>query len=525
MKSSKRVVKAVLSVALVLAMAVTTLFTSAGTSYAAGEAKLNKTSRNILTQRSFDFDVEGAPADAVITWKSSDDKVASVDADGVVTGIKKGDVKITCEITANGKTEKLTAAVKVCKPAVKLEISNKITELEYGKTYDLNRKLTPKTSNDVTTWKSSNTKIATVDKNGVVKALADGTVTITATTMSGRTDSVEITVFGAPEPTPVPGITEAPKVTSAPKPTSKPKPTSAPKNDAVYEESFEKNVGDWLGRGDASVSTKKSVSSPDGTQYMFITGRTANWHGGAISMNTLLELGGTYSLTAWVKQDSGDGEVIKATGQKNNAEYPNIGTAITNKGEWTEISGTITVDADTKDYLLYFEADNLIDICVDKVVIKEVSGGTSTIYTPPTSADGSLEFKAVDMTKGGWQHTVNASGGVDKVKYDQQYAEVQYQLAQPLTLGDYSGMAIKMSSTDMLGIKLLDASGQQIAFWWSKSSDSLAIVELDYAKMGYGENEAMSADALAQKVASIGVMAQNGACEATIESISFIPKK
>lgn len=106
MKSRKRVVKAGLAGALVLALGITTLFTHAGSSYAAGEAKLNKTSRNILTQRTFDFDVTGVSEDAVITWKSSDEKVATVDADGVVTGIKKGEVTITCNVIENGKTQK-----------------------------------------------------------------------------------------------------------------------------------------------------------------------------------------------------------------------------------------------------------------------------------------------------------------------------------------------------------------------------------------------------------------------------------
>lgn len=227
MKNSKKTAKVMLVGALTLAMSVTTLFSNVGESYAASELKLNKTSRNILTRRSYDFDVVGASEDAEITWKSSNEKVATVDKDGVVTGITKGEAKITCTIKDGGETVKLTATAKIRKPAVKIAIRNKIDKLEVGEEYDLNRKLTPSTSNDVTTWKSSNKKIATVDKNGVVTAKANGTVTITATTMSGKTDSVEIKVYGGKATaTPKP---EAPKATQAPKATATPKPQAPAK--------------------------------------------------------------------------------------------------------------------------------------------------------------------------------------------------------------------------------------------------------------------------------------------------------
>ncbi len=155
MYNKKKTAKTVLVGVMAVALCFTALFAEPGVSYAADGVKLNKTSRNILTRKSYDFNVKGADEDAVITWSSSDESVATVDEDGVVTGVKKGTAKITCTVEVDGKTQELTAKVSIRKPAL---------------------------------------KIATVDKMGVVTALKPGKVTITATTMSGRTDSVEITV-------------------------------------------------------------------------------------------------------------------------------------------------------------------------------------------------------------------------------------------------------------------------------------------------------------------------------------------
>ena len=66
--------------------------------------------------------------------------------------------------------------------------------LDVGKSYTLTKTVSP--SNAVTsyTWSSSNTSVATVDKNGKVTAKASGTATITVKTSNGKIATCKVTV-------------------------------------------------------------------------------------------------------------------------------------------------------------------------------------------------------------------------------------------------------------------------------------------------------------------------------------------
>lgn len=484
MKSSKRVVKAVLSGALVLAMGVTTLFTSAGTSYAAGEAKLNKTSRNILTRQSFDFDVDGAPADAVITWKSSDDKIATVDDNGVVTGIKKGDVTITCKVTSAGKTQTLTATAKICKPAVKLEIKNKVTELDYGKTVTFNTALTPKTSNDVVTWTSSDTKVATVDANGKVKAVKEGKVTITATTMSGKTDSVVLNVYGGPDATPTP------KPTATPKPTQKPS-TPAASSDIVY------NFGELTPGGygyEVTAANKTSAEVSIVDQYQEVQ----------------------YDLPTAV--DMKDCEKITIKLKTQGAIAIKVITTDATTDEWGNPTpafiqyGFVAADATV------FEVP-LADLAgkkVSRITFMANDGACAvTAYnvtfdmkaTAAKPASNSYDIATLEEA-GGYQYTQSGK----TLSFEQQYAEAKYALPKAFTVKDFKTMTVSVgSASDQIAYKLYDASGKELAVWYGQTATA------DFALT---ESHGGPIDQNA-KVTVIGIMANNGACTAEVTGISF----
>ena len=120
-----------------------------------------------------------------------------------LTAHKAGAWKVTVKptATAQGKKEqrctvcgKLLAAKAVpANHTVKLNL----TKITLGKTetYTLKAAASVKTT---VKWKSSNTKVATVDSKGKIKAVGTGSATITVTTAGGRTASCTVTVKAAP---------------------------------------------------------------------------------------------------------------------------------------------------------------------------------------------------------------------------------------------------------------------------------------------------------------------------------------
>ncbi|MBE5845806.1 MAG: hypothetical protein E7302_16900 [Butyrivibrio sp.] len=135
--------------------------------------------------------IKVSPKSALKSLKfvSSNSKVATVDEDGVVIAKKVGVCVITVS-TEDGKTsDKCYVTVKAGKlVAVKsVKLNKKKLSLKVGKTYKLKATVNPKGATDKTvTYKSSDKKVATVDKNGKVKAKKKGKCTITVTTKDGK---------------------------------------------------------------------------------------------------------------------------------------------------------------------------------------------------------------------------------------------------------------------------------------------------------------------------------------------------
>lgn len=112
-----------------------------------------------------------------VTWKSSDEKVATVDESGLVTAVGNG----TANITATTEDGNYTATCKVTVEIPELTLSLDKTELTLTQTEE-QQKLTATVSDteEKVTWLSSDPFVATVTRDGTVTAIANGTATITA---------------------------------------------------------------------------------------------------------------------------------------------------------------------------------------------------------------------------------------------------------------------------------------------------------------------------------------------------------
>lgn len=136
-----------------------------------------------------------------ITWKSSDEKVATVDKDGKVTAVANGTATITAT-SADGKhSATATIIVKIAPEKLTLTTENKMLT-KIGDNLQITAKVEPDNAYDKLIWKSSDEKVATVDAEGKVTAVGNGEATITATTENGKfSESVTITVKLSNEPT------------------------------------------------------------------------------------------------------------------------------------------------------------------------------------------------------------------------------------------------------------------------------------------------------------------------------------
>ena len=124
-----------------------------------------------------------------VNWSSSDKAIATVDANGTVTGVKAGKVTITGQITGvkvadgNELTIKATTEVTInAAAALTLTLDRTEAWIGVGKNTTLVATVANYKSDNGVTWATSDKTVATVDEKGVVTGVKAGSAKITATT-------------------------------------------------------------------------------------------------------------------------------------------------------------------------------------------------------------------------------------------------------------------------------------------------------------------------------------------------------
>ena len=150
-----------------------------------------------LSATAFDA-LGGEVAGAAFAWTSADTLVAVVDSAGLVTAVGKG----SATITATSGNASGTAAVTVRPPAPSVVVSPAAATIGPGDTLRLVAEAFDESGQRVDdlsfTWSSSDGSVATVDASGLVRGVAEGTATITASADDASGTS-EITVAADPD--------------------------------------------------------------------------------------------------------------------------------------------------------------------------------------------------------------------------------------------------------------------------------------------------------------------------------------
>lgn len=135
---------------------------------------------------------EKLPGDEVVKWTSSNKRVAAVGKNGKITAKKVGTATIQVTMKS-GATAKCKVTVQRKKVSSKIRLKKKSYNLKVKATTSLKYTLS-NGFDEIKSFKSSNRKVVTVSKKGVLKGKKAGTAKVTIQTKNGAKATVKVTV-------------------------------------------------------------------------------------------------------------------------------------------------------------------------------------------------------------------------------------------------------------------------------------------------------------------------------------------
>jgi uncharacterized protein YjdB len=327
--------------------------------------KLNKTSTSILTGEIEKLIAIIAPESAtnkILQWSSSNTNVLEVTSDGEIRGISAGTAVVTASSTdGSGKSAKCTITVK--NPVLVNKITLDNVNIFKGSTFTIIPKISPSNAaNKSVDWSSSDTKIATIDSDGLISAIAAGTTIITAKAkdQSGKYGSCVVTV----------------------------------KNPVLISGIVLSDISISIGSS-AKLSTKISPSNA--------TNKTLEW----LSSNTNVAIvdqngivtgvaAGTTTITAKAKDESGKNAQCTITASPVMISIITLSSISIIKGDETTLVPKISPANATSKELEWSSNNNEIATVDSGGTVKGISAGTAKITAK--AKDGSGKYSTCTVT-------------------------------------------------------------------------------------------------------------------------------
>ena len=135
----------------------------------------------ISVGNTYQIKIASLPKGAKPQWSVSDEKIATVDQNGVVTAKSIGEVVVFAEVSEYVKASCNVVVKQILTPSYAIEMTTASTQIFVGQELIMSVKVRygdTVLSNPSLIWTSSNTDVVTVDKNGKIVGVSKGSAKI-----------------------------------------------------------------------------------------------------------------------------------------------------------------------------------------------------------------------------------------------------------------------------------------------------------------------------------------------------------
>lgn len=165
------------------------------------DIQLSRKSKRIAKGQSYKIKISHTSRDDQVVFQVGDSDIASITSETnkscKIKGISTGKTKLYATVYRNReKIATLKCSITVTMPAASVRFRTSSVTLEVSEKYDLLSilNLKPKYTAEIPVFTVSDSSVLTIRKNGIATAVSEGTVSVTATIASGKSDTITITV-------------------------------------------------------------------------------------------------------------------------------------------------------------------------------------------------------------------------------------------------------------------------------------------------------------------------------------------